>query len=117
MSQKTIQIIVAAIIIIIAFFGFKAFFAGNQDSDTALVAEKAAAGEFIDGQTILALLNNLNKVVLDDSIFTEKVFTSLVNFERPIAEQVAGRPNPFLPIGVDGSGIIIPKSTSTSKAR
>ena len=113
MSQKTKQIIVVIIIIIIAFFGFQWLSGGNSSPDSALVADQTKSS-FIDGQTILVLLSKLNQVTLDDSVFSNKVFTSLISFERPIQDQVIGRQNPFLPIGVDGSGIITPKSTSTS---
>lgn len=113
MNQKTKQIIVIIIIIIIAFFGFQWFFGSNSSQDFTLVADQTK-NSFIDGQTILVLLGKLNKVTLDDSVFSNKVFNSLINFERPIQDQVIGRKNPFLPLGVDGSGIITPKGTSTS---
>lgn len=112
MTQKTKQIIIAIVIIVIAFIGFKMFFSNTDSNDTTLVADKATSAEFIDGQIILDLLNELNAVTLDNSIFSNKLFVSLVNFERPIAEQIPGRPNPFLPIGVDSSAGL-PRSTST----
>jgi hypothetical protein len=113
MSQKTKQTIIALIIIIIAFFGFKAFFA-PEESGTALVSEGASAPQFVDGQAILILLNKLNRINLDKSVFTSQIFTGLVNFEKPIEDQVIGRQNPFLPIGVDGSGVVTPKSATTT---
>jgi len=115
MSQKTKQIIISLIIIIVAFIGYKMFYVSDQPSDSTLVAEQATNAQFVDGQTILVLLNNLNRVTLDDSIFSNKIFVSLTDFGRPIEDQIIGRQNPFLPIGVDGLGIILPKGTSTSK--
>lgn len=117
MTQKTKQIIIALIIIIVAFIGFKMFFTGNDSADTTLVSDQAKSAEFIDGQTILTLLNNLNKVTLDEFIFSDKIFISLVDFGRPIQDQIIGRQNPFLPIGADGSGLTLPKNASTSKAK
>jgi hypothetical protein len=118
MNQKTKQIIIAIVVIVAAFIGFKMFFPNNNgSSDVALVADNSSAAQFIDGQAILALLHQLEKVNLDNSIFTNKVFTGLVSFERPIEDQIPGRANPFLPIGVEGSGGSIPKATSTSPVR
>jgi len=115
MSQNVKQTIIAVVIVIIAFFGFKAFFSDSQTADSTLVAESAATSQFVDGQSILVLLNKLNSVVLDDTIYSDKVFTSLEDFEKPIADQVAGRPNPFLPIGVDVGKNGTLSGTSTSR--
>ncbi len=100
MSNNTKQIIISIIIIVVAFVGYKMYFVSDTPSNTALVADKNNSS-FIDGQMILVLLNQLNKVTLDDSIFSNNVFTRLVSFEKPIADQPIGRNNPFLPIGAD----------------
>jgi len=116
MSQRTKKIAIVVVVIVIAFIGYKMFFAGSGSGDTTLVADQSKT-EFVDGQTILALLDRLNKVTLDSSVFSNQTFTSLINFEKPIQDQVIGRQNPFQPIGADGSGIILPKGTSTSRVR
>jgi len=113
MNQKIKQTILAVIIIVIAFVVFKVFFAPADSGDTALLADKNTSVQVADGQMILVLLNKLKNVNLDTDIFSNNIFNSLVSFEKPIADQVVGRPNPFLPIGVDGSGLVLPKSTST----
>lgn len=117
MNQKTKQIIIILVVIIIAFIGFKMFFADQETGNTTLITDQTTTGQFVDGQTILVLLDNLNKITLDESVFSDKIFTSLVSFERPIADQIIGRPNPFLPIGLDGSSLILPKGTSTAKTK
>lgn len=114
MNQKTKQILIIVAVIIVAFVGYQMFFSNSTPADSTLVADQAPATQFVDGQTILALLDSLNLVTLDNSVFTNKTFVSLLDFERPIQDQVVGRPNPFLPIGVDGSGTILPKGTSTA---
>lgn len=114
MNQKTKQIIIAVVVIIVAFFGFKMFF-GNPtaSTDVPLVAETGTAPQFVDGQAILILLNRLNRVTLNDSIFSNSTFNSLVSFAVPIQDQAIARPNPFAPIGVDISGPVSSVSTST----
>ena len=115
MNQKTKQIIIITVIIIIAFIGYKMFFPGG-DTGATLTGSPSTA-QFADGQTILVLLDNLNKVALDESIFSNNIFTSLVDFERPIQDQVIGRPNPFAPIGLDSSGSVLPQGTSSVRVK
>ena len=118
MTKRTKQIIISSVIIVIAFVVFKVFFSSNVPSDTTLVADQTGSTDISGGQAILVLLNNLNKVTLDESVFSDNVFTSLVDFERPIQDQVIGRQNPFLPIGVDNSATVsLSKSTSTIKVK
>ena len=120
MAQKTKQIIIAIIIIVVAFIAYKMFYTGNTSGDTTIAPDQATS-QFVDGQAILALLDKLNKVKLVDTIFSDKSFQSLQSFEQPLEPQVFERKNPFLPIGVEDSGIngvlTVPKSTSTVKTR
>jgi len=117
MTQKIKQIVIGAVVIIIAFVGFKMFFSKSEPIDAALVAEQATSQEFVDGQIILALLDKLGKVVLDETVFSNKTFVSLVSFDRELDGQTLERKNPFLPIGVEGTGIVQPRSTSTAPRR
>ena len=117
MTKITKQIIIIVVIIIAAFVVYRMFFVGNAPSDTSLVADQTATQEFAEGQAILALLQNLSNVTLDNAIFSDKTFVSLVDFEKPIADQAVGRQNPFLPIGVEGAGTILSGDTSTVKIR
>ena len=113
MNQRIKQIIIVVIIITVSFVGYKMFFVSSEPAGSTLASDQGGVGQVVDGPAILALLNALNKVTLDDSVFSDKIFVSLINFEKPLEEQVIGRQNPFLPIGVDGSGIILPVATST----
>jgi hypothetical protein len=105
MSQKTKQIIIAVIVIGIAFFGFKMFFTSDVPSDVSLSVDGAGDTYIQEGQEILVLLEQLSNINLDNSIFSNQIFLSLVNFEKPLEPQIEGRPNPFLPIGRDTSSI------------
>jgi len=99
MNQKTKQIIIIIVIIVISFIGYKMFFVSSETGNTPLVSDKKVTTDFVDGQMTLALLNNLKKVTLDESVFSDEVFKSLVSFEKPIMPEPIGRQNPFLPIG------------------
>jgi hypothetical protein len=116
MTKKTKQIIIGAVVVIITFVVFKVFLSNNTPSDTTLVPDQTTI-TVAGSQDILALLSSLNKVTLDDSIFSDRIFISLTSFERPIEDQAIGRENPFLPIGVDGSNVTPPRATSTTPVR
>jgi len=113
MNKKNIQIIIAIVVIIIVFFVFKIFFVDKAPANTSLTAEQATVDTSLTDKATLALFDRLNLVALDDTIFSDKVFKSLVSSDRELELQVSGRGNPFLPIGVSGSNILVPKSTST----
>jgi len=113
MAKNTKQIIIAIIIIVIVFIVFKSKFTDSTPGDVSLVADQANSAQLLDGQIILGLLNKLEAVSLDDSIFSNAVFIQLKSFERELQPQVLERKNPFLPIGVENSGAVTPKGTST----
>jgi hypothetical protein len=48
-------------------------------------------------QDVLLTLSNLNTLKLDDSIFSDPVFTSLSDYSVAIPPEAAGRRNPFAP--------------------
>ena len=116
MNKKTKQIIIAVVVIIVAFVGFKMYFDGMSGSTGATSTDDSNITQPVDGQAILSLLNRLKMVSLNKSIFSSAVFNSLVSFEEPIPDQAILRPNPFAPIGNDASGFIS-NSTSSQKTR
>jgi hypothetical protein len=97
MTQKLKQIIIAVVIIVIAFFAIRSF-TREPVTDSATVSQTAKA-QFVDGREILLLLNRLNTVSLKEDIFSSATFLSLYNFEQPIADETPGRQNPFAPLG------------------
>ena len=117
MNQRTKQIIIAVVVIIIAFFGFQMFFGTGSSSSNSTLATDNATQQFVDGQTILTLLNRLNQVTLNGAIFSDPVFNSLVSFEQPIPDQIPGRTNPFAPIGTNNASTISLHATSTSSLK
>ncbi len=114
MSTKIKQIIIAVVVIVIAFFAFKFFFGSNATSGDTSLVQQGQTKTFIDGQATLNLLKKLNAVELDSPVLTNKVFLSLVSFEQPIPEQVISRNNPFAPIGSETSISVVRTITSTT---
>ena len=54
------------------------------------------------GAQVLALLNRLDNIKLDDTIFHDPAFTGLQDWTITIVPQQLGRSNPFLPVnGLD----------------
>ena len=117
MSDKVKQIIVAVVIIVIAFFAIKYFF-GDSTIDSGTTTAQTPQVDLVNGQEIVTMLNRLNNVKIDEKIFTHPVFVSLEDFGRPIDSENVGRPNPFAPIGADGTTVTSrPTSTSTAPRR
>jgi hypothetical protein len=67
--------------------------------EATVVSQDVAAAEV--GNEVLSLYNKLNSVTLDQSIFSYSLYKRLIDFSRPIPQQVPGRSNPFAPIGLD----------------
>lgn len=70
----------------------------SADSEDGLLAASVAATE---GREILDLLNDLQNLSLDETIFTDPVFLSLQDFSQELSPEPKGRPDPFAPIGED----------------
>lgn len=114
MTKTVKQIIIAIVVIIVIFIGYRMLFPGEGSSETTLVTDQPASVQIADSQVILALLDKLDKIKLDDSVFSNKVFVGLVDFSRPIAPQAIGRQNPFLPIGGRDVTVVTPAKSAVS---
>lgn len=114
MTQKVKQIIIALVVIVVAFFGFQKFFGTGSSSNNSTLSADNTTQQFVDGQSILTLLNRLNQVTLDGTIFSNPVFNSLISFERPIPDQIPGRTNPFAQIGTGGSSLVVHATSTTA---
>lgn len=98
-SKKTFILI---ILLLIVGAGVYFYFQGNP-SDSASSLTQTASPESADasavGSRVLSLLNQINSLKIDTSIFNSLVYRSLVDYSITIPEQNVGRPNPFAPIG------------------
>ncbi len=125
------NIIIIAVVLILGVVGYEMFFAnktaapagglqttagvGAGTSGAPQVATAAAGtqGAAAAGADFVSLLLSVKSITLDDSIFSSQAFTTLQDFNRPIPPDTnPGRPNPFAPIGSDGTASATQISTS-----
>lgn len=66
------------------------------------------------GTDILILANKIKTVTIDPSVFSSPLFAYLKDFSNPLTPEAQGRPNPFAPIGLDVSSIVVPASVRTA---
>lgn len=87
----------------------------SSDSATTIVTSSAAGtsnnpGGVVtpgpvdkDTQQILEILLALRAVKLDEMLFSNPAFVSLKDFSTQIVPETVGRPDPFAPLGANGS--------------
>jgi hypothetical protein len=90
------NLIIIGLIIIAAFFAYSFFFAAKPEA--ALSSTAPTASNSVD-QDLITLLLQLRAIKLDNSIFTNPVFTSLQDFSQALVPEAVGRTNPFAPLG------------------
>lgn len=117
---KKNKVILLAMLIILAFVGYRFMFkkdpsSGNSDLATDSGAE--TLGQSAIGKDLIVTISKLKSLTLDDSFFKDPIFNSLNDFSIPLASQEVGRANPFSPIGglgnTDNSGV----SSSDKKSK
>ncbi len=104
------KIFIILIIIAVALLAFWYLGNNNQPSDSSL-STTVSAPQSTDAKYIYSLLQSMKQVKLDNSIFSNPVFTSLKDNTIMLSPQDSGRNNPFAPIGTEGT--FTPKSTTT----
>lgn len=114
MNNKVKLGIAGAAVLLGAWLLWSTIFSGEDAPDTSNVAEPAGEQASVglpaeegvsaeEGRAILALLNDLKNIRLDESFFADTIFVSLIDWSVSLEPEPKGRPNPFAPIGVDVS--------------
>ena len=67
-------------------------------ADEYSLLESEAVGEATVEGSLLATLDRLRGIRLDDKLFSSPIFTSLADFAKPISPEPSGRNNPFAPL-------------------
>lgn len=83
-------LVIAALVVYVLFFMPK--------EEPVLSGAPAAASAAVD-QDLVAILFELNAITLNDDIFSDQIFRSLVDFGQELVPEPVGRVNPFAPLG------------------
>lgn len=100
-SKKTILIIVA--IVIVGALALFYFMGGSTPDDGSLLSSDSTGNKQV-GSKVLSLLNQIESLKIDTSIFTSAAYQTLVDYSVTIPPQNVGRPNPFAPLPGARSG-------------
>jgi hypothetical protein len=108
------------IIIVVAFLGYRFFFASTPTAPAGLLS-LAPAG--ISGETdqasaddFVVLLSSLEAIDLNDLPRVLTLINGLEDFSTDLKPQIPGRANPFAPIGVGGGVAVEPVVATTTAA-
>jgi hypothetical protein len=95
-SKKTIIAVVVGIVVLaIIYFYFSGESPATSNSSLQL---QSSAQETLVGARVLSLLNQINSLRIDTSIFKTKEYESLTDYAVDIPEIPVGRANPFAPL-------------------
>jgi hypothetical protein len=100
--KKNKNLIIAGIAIVILGVAAYMYAGRDQSGDTLLSSQSSSSASGVD-DTFLTSLRTLQRLKLDNSLFSSPVWLSLVDFGKTLAQQPAGRPNPFAPLDASSS--------------
>ncbi len=100
------MITLGGLVVLLSAFLYFTFFSGSPS--TATVSSETVSPASHD---LLVTLSNLHTIRLDEKIFTDPVFLSLVDFGVTLPLENVVRPNPFAPLEAP------PVAPSTPKAK
>jgi len=92
----------AIVLLILILLGFWAYSSFNPQVEILLQEPAAPVGE-----ELFAMLNKLQGISLDDSVFKDPDFRILQDFETEVPAGLVGRENPFAPVGRDTNGKLV----------
>jgi len=91
-STSALPFVIALIIVVAGIYWYIFTGTGNQ-------APLSANGSVNQAQTTFqALVNELQPISFDTSLFSDPRFNALVDFTVSVSPEVAGRPDPFAPL-------------------
>ena len=93
--QKTSTLALIAILAAVSFFAYD-FFNQSAFAQSDLTVTTNQSTSLIDPASE-ALLNKIESIKLDTSIFNNPVFLSLNDYTNPLPQESSGRANPFAP--------------------
>ena len=91
-------------------FGYYDLFIKKTD----IPASADLSGTVVVGQDILDLVDKLNMISIDSSLFSGALVSNLKDFSATLLPEQEGRFNPFLPVGIEnGQAPAVPYSVKT----
>lgn len=109
MNKRNIILIIVAIIILGFAFNYLFRQSSNTSSSLSVVASSA---QNVDTKNILVLLQEMNLVKLDNTIFNGQVFKYLKDTSVTLVPQPVGRLNPFAPMNQAEINSVVASSTT-----
>ncbi len=91
-SKGTISVIVIVVILVIAYF----YYEGGSSTGSGSLLQSQSSDQSI-GAAELNLLNQIQSLNVDSSLFKDPGYQSLVDYSVAIPSEPVGRPNPFAP--------------------
>lgn len=102
-------VLIFIVVVIGAYVGYQSFFAPSNEVVVTSTLEGGAQSD----QDLVRLLFNLKAIRLDDAIFVDPLFTSLIDYGKELVPEPVGRQNPFAPLG----GTPLPPPPSSAPKR
>lgn len=97
MSSTIRNILLLVALIVILAVGYFTFF--NKGDEELLSSGVSGAEQVeLETQALLKQLQDLQKVKIDQSIFSDPRFMSLQDYRQQLPEEGSGRANPFAPV-------------------
>lgn len=88
--------IISVIVVLVLVVGYFYFMGGSPAIDVGLL-ERQSDGVNV-GSKELSLLNEINSLKIDSTLFTDPAYRTLRDYSVAIPPQNVGRPNPFAPL-------------------
>lgn len=86
----------------------------KTDSSSSYLITDAKTTDSTDAKYISNMLQQMAKVTLDDSIFSNQIFQNLKDNTISLSLQQAGRNNPFAPIG--NNSVVVSKTSQPASS-
>ncbi len=110
-TSTFVALIVIVVVALLLFFYYKGNPTDNIDSSLSTNVSPEAIQVTAESESVLALLNKINNLVIDDLFFKSSVYMSLVDYSIDIPQLSVGRANPF----ASQYGTVVPKVTKVPK--
>jgi hypothetical protein len=89
----------ATVVIVIAAIGYFYFYGSSSSTTASSGLVQTSSGDSSDvGSQVLTLLNQINSLNIDTSLFTDPGYQTLRDYSVAIPSVNVGRPNPFAPL-------------------